>query len=319
MNYGTNGSRKVAIIGCGYVGASIAYALTIKDLPREIVLIDCNLEKARSEALDIQHGILEMGMVNIYVGGYKDIKNCDIIIVTAGKNRKPGESRNDLAVDNLNISKSICDEIKKYYIGSIIIVVSNPVDVLTYAYTKWLDVPSGVVVGTGCLLDTSRLVSFIAEYVKINTTVIQTSVIGEHGKNSIPIWSKTSIAGIPIASFCKANNLRWDEELKRAFESLLVNAGMNIIEGKGRTHYGIATCVCSLTDAILNRKPTIFNVSSVLNGVYGVNDIALSVPTIISRRGAKLQIEEALNEDERRKFIDASECMDELLRTLELK
>lgn len=284
--------RKVAIIGAGYVGASIAYALMIKHLAREMVLIDQDKNKAKGEAADIRHGIPYMGTAIIYDGGYEDCKDCDLIIITAGRNRKPKETRLDLIEDNTRILKSVYQGIKAHYTGSTIMVISNPVDIMTYKLTKWMDLPDGRVFGTGCILDTSRLISTVSDYVGINTEVIQGFVVGEHGDGQIPLWSKLSIAGIKIEEYCKTLNYSWGDNEKTIIEDKVKTMGAEIIKNKGRTHYGIATCVCELTEAILNKRPTVTSVTSVLQGEYGIKDVALSVPSIIGGTGVMRRLEE---------------------------
>ncbi|MCD7809326.1 MAG: L-lactate dehydrogenase [Erysipelotrichaceae bacterium] len=292
------GNRKIAIIGAGYVGASIAYALTIKNLAKEIFLIDIDKKKAIGEAMDIQHGIPYMGISSVYAGDYSDCKDCDLIIITAGRNRKMGESRLDMIKDNSIIMKNVIDNIKKYYTQGVILVISNPVDILTYLCDKWMNLPNGVVFGTGCLLDTSRTVRLVADYVELNTETIRGYVVGEHGDSQITLWSNFSVGGSKIDEYCKAINLNWNENEKIRISKDVKKLGSTIIENKGRTHYGIATCVCSIADAILNQHPTIASVTSPLQGEYGVNDISLSVPSIIGANGVERRIEEKWSKEE---------------------
>ena len=189
------GNRKVAIIGSGYVGSSIAYALAIRDIAREIVLIDINNEKAEGEAWDIRHGLPIMGTTDLYAGDYSDCVDCDLIVVTAGRNRRDGESRLDLTSDNVNTLRSVIESIQKYYTRGIILIISNPVDILTYKADEWMGLPNGMVFGSGCILDTSRFIRNVADYVELNTGVINGYLVGEHGDNQIPVWSKVSVGG----------------------------------------------------------------------------------------------------------------------------
>lgn len=286
------GNRKVAIIGAGYVGASIAYALTLKNLAREIVLIDKARNKAEGEALDIQHGIPYMGTSWVKAGEYADCAGCDLIIVTAGRNRRPGESRLDLIKDNTSILKDIVDSIMPHYTKGVILVVSNPVDILTYQCAKWTGLPNGRVFGTGCILDTSRLVRSIANYARINIETVKCSIAGEHGDSQFPVWSRLAIAGIPMEEYCQNVGLQWDEEIRDSLYEKVKTMGATIIRDKERTHYGIATCVCSIADAILNQRPSIASVSSVLTGEYGIEDVALSIPSIIGVNGVETRLTE---------------------------
>ena len=304
-------NRKVAVIGVGYVGASIAYALTIKGIAREIVLIERvdATEKCSAEADDIRHGIMSMGSSNIYCGDYTDIIDCDLIIVTAGRNRKPGESRPELTADNILITSEIAAEIKKNYTKGIILIVTNPVDIITKAFTGWLGLPDGIVFGTGCVLDSSRLVNVISDYVGISSDVLNAHVIGEHGDGQIPLWSKAMIAGIPITTYCMQTGIPFTSTVKESMATKVRQMGAGIIKGKGRTHYGIATCVCYIADAIINHRSTIVSVTSVLHGEYGISGVALSLPSIINSTGIELRLIDNLSDEEYERLIAVAETM----------
>ena len=264
------GNRKVVIIGSGYVGSTIAYALTLRDIAREVVLIDLDRRKVEGEVMDIKHGIPGLGTTEVSEGDYADIADSDLIIISAGRGRKPGETRLDLAGENVKIARSIVDEIQKYYTRGIILLISNPVDILTYKVTEWMELPDGMVFGSGNLLDSSRLVLSIADYVGLSTGVVNAYVVGEHGNGQVPVWSRATIGSMPIADYCKDAGFVWNEEMRAQLAKKTRDMGANIIAAKGKTHYGIATCVCQLAEAILNQKPTIASVSSVLQGEYGV-------------------------------------------------
>lgn len=296
--YAAIDNRKVAIIGAGFVGASIAYALTIRNLASRIVLVDVNKEKAEGEAKDIQHGIAYMGTSSVRAGDYKDCANCDLIIITAGRNRRPGESRLDMIADNLGILRQVVDNIKEYYTHGVVMVVSNPVDILTYKVAEWMELPNGKVFGTGCILDTSRLIRAIADYTGINIEAIKCNIVGEHGDTQFPLWSRLSIAGIPMDEYCENVGLEWGETQKKALYNEVRNMGASIIEAKGKTHYGIATCVCSLADAVLNQRLTIAPVSSPLQGEYGISGVAISIPSIVGVNGVEHRLQERLSEEE---------------------
>lgn len=303
----TLGNRKVAIIGVGYVGASIAYAMALRDIAREIVLIDVNRDKVIGEALDIRHGIPSMGTTDVYVGDYPDCSDCDLIIVTAGRNRHPGESRLDLTNDNVEIMRWVIEQIKRYYTRGIILIISNPVDVLTFKAAEWMELPNGTVFGTGNILDSSRFVRSVADYVGLSTGVVNGYVVGEHGDAQVPIWSRVTVGGIPIAEFCADVGLDWNDEVKSAIAEKTKKMGSEIIAAKGRTHYGIATCTCQLADAIINQRPTISSVSSVLMGEHGCKGVALSVPSVVGPAGVQQRIREKWAPEEYRGFFDAVE------------
>lgn len=303
----TPGNRKVAIIGVGYVGASIAYALALRDVAREIVMIDINHEKTDGEAKDIRHGLPAMGTADLYAGDYADCADCDLIIITAGRGRKPGESRLDLTNENIRIMRDVIDSVRKFYTRGVILIISNPVDILTYKAAEWMDLPNGMVFGSGCILDSSRFVRSIADYIELSTGVINGYVVGEHGDSQVPVWSHVTVGGIPIDEFCAESKIAWDESVKRKIAEETRVMGSRIIAEKNRTHYGIATCVCQLADAVINQRPTIASVSSVLLGEHGCRGVALSVPSVVGPAGVQLRIREKWAPEEYRGFFDAVE------------
>ena len=309
-------NRKVAIIGTGNVGASIAYALTIRNLAREIVLIDKDEDRAIGEALDIQHGIPYMGVSTVYSGTYEDCGNCDLIIITAGRNRRVGETRLDLANENIEIIKDVVDKIKPHFNRGVILMVANPVDVLTYKCAELMELPDGRVFGTGNILDTSRLVRLVADYTGLNTEMIKANIVGEHGDGQIPIWSMLSIAGVPIKEYCANVGLEWNSQIRIGMEEKVRGLGAEIIAGKGKTHYGIATCVCYIADAILNQRLTIAPVTSVLHGEYGIGDVAMSVPSIIGVNGIERRLEEPWSDFEMERFTQSARALRSFLDNL---
>lgn len=303
----TLGNRKVAIVGAGYVGSSIAYALALKDVAREIVMIDINHEKTDGEAKDIRHGLPGIGTADLYAGDYSDCEDCDLIIITAGRGRRPGESRLDLTNENAKIMKSVIESIQKYYTRGVILIISNPVDILTYKASEWMGLPNGMVFGSGCILDSSRFVRCVADYIGLSTGVINGYVVGEHGDNQVPVWSHVTVGGIPIAEYCNDTGLVWNDAVKTEIAENTRVMGSQIISAKGRTHYGIATCVCQLADSIINMRPTIASVSSVLMGEHGCRDVALSVPSVVGPSGVQQRIREKWAPEEFRGFFDAVE------------
>jgi L-lactate dehydrogenase len=313
----TIGRRKVAIIGAGFVGSSIAYALALRDIAREIAIIDINEDKAMGESKDIRHGIPSVGTVDLYAGDYSSCKDCDLIIITAGRNRKPGETRLDLAQENINIMRNVVDEIKKHYNGGVIMVISNPCDVLTYKVAEWMDLPSGMVFGSGCILDTSRFIRVVADYVGLSTGVISGYIVAEHGDMQFPLWSRVLIGSFPIAEYCESMGLAWTEEIRKEIAEETKTMGAEIIEAKGKTHFGIATCVCHLADAILNQKPTIASVSTPIPSTSGGMDVALSVPSVVGPSGVSTRIREKWEPDEYRQFFDAVVKMREFISKLD--
>lgn len=311
------GNRKVAIIGAGFVGSSIAYALALRDIAREIVLIDINKEKAVGEASDIRHGIPSMGTADLYAGDYSDCMDCDLIIITAGRNRKVGESRLDMTNENVKILKNVIQSIQKYYTRGVILLISNPVDILTYKASEWMNLPNGTVFGSGCILDTSRFIRTVADYVNLSTGVINGYLVGEHGDSQVPVWSRVTVGGIPIDEYCYEMQLPWTDEVRNEIARKTRIMGSEIIQAKGKTHYGIATCVCHLADAIINQRPTIVSVSSTLLGEHGVRDISLSVPSVVGPTGVQQRIREKWAPEEYRGFFDAVENIRSILKNLD--
>lgn len=314
--YAAIDNRKVAIIGAGYVGASIAYALTVKDLASEIVLIDTEEDKARGEAQDIQHGIPYMGTSSVRAGTFEDCRNCDLTIITAGRNRRYGESRLDMIEDNIGTMRDVVNDIKPYYTHGVIMVVSNPVDILTYKCAEWMDLPNGKVFGTGCILDTSRLVRQIADYTGLNIEAVKCNIVGEHGDTQFPVWSRLAIAGVPMQEYCSNVGLPWGDEQKDLLYNQVVKMGEQIIAAKEKTHYGIASCVCSLAAAVLNQRLTVAPVTSPLEGEYGLSDVSLSIPSIVGVNGVEHRLEEKWTDEEREHLHESGRVLKETLKTL---
>ncbi|PYG89168.1 L-lactate dehydrogenase [Ruminiclostridium sufflavum DSM 19573] len=286
---------KVAIIGCGFVGASAAFAMSINNLVSEMVLIDVNKEKAYGEALDINHGLSFVGQMNVYSGDYSDCKDCDIIVVTAGANRKPGETRLDLAKKNVSIMKDITANIMKHYNKGVILVVSNPVDILTYMVQKWSGLPANKVIGSGTVLDSSRFRNHIAGILNVDVKNVHGYIIGEHGDSQLPVWSATHIAGTKFDSYISKNNIAVDKDKIIAD---VKTAGGVIIKNKGATYYGIALSINRICESLLKNYNTIMPIGTVVNGPYGISDVALSVPAVVNGNGCEKILEIDLTDAE---------------------
>jgi len=244
--------KKVTVIGAGLVGSTSVYAMMLKEIADEIALVDLDENRSNAEVLDIRHGFPEVSKTVVIKGTYADCKDSDIIVITAGVARKVGESRNDLLLKNSKIMESICNEIKNAGTNAIVVVVSNPVDVLTNNVAKFLQMPKGRIFGTGCTLDTSRMVALLADKLNKPVSSIVAPVVGEHGDEQIVLWDEVTVDGKP-ANFSEEEKKQYAEDVKRA--------GMTIIEGKGKTYYGIATTVCAIASAILLDRPMKYAVS----------------------------------------------------------
>jgi len=303
----SKGRKKVAVIGAGFVGAASAFAMAIRQTCNELVLIDIAEDKAIGEARDILQGLPFLGNMNIYPGDFSCVSDCDVIVMAAGAGRKPGESRLDLAKKNVGIAKSVIDEVMKYYNGGVILTVANPVDILTYMIAKWTNLPSGMVLGTGTTLDTVRFRSALAKLVGIDVINIHGYIIGEHGDSQLAAWSNTHIAGIQVDAYCATNGILLNDEVKEQIMHQVKTDGAEIIKRKGVTCYGVAVCVATLVHSLLRDSETIRTVSVVLNGEFGVSDVAISLPAVIGSRGVSKVIEPILTPSELEFFIKSGE------------
>ncbi len=305
---------KIVIIGSGFVGATTAFSLTMNGIASEIVLVDVNREKAIGEAMDLNHGLCFMGQMSITDGDYSSVKDADLIIITAGAPRKPGETRFDLARKNVSIIKSIVPQIMEHYTGGVILVVSNPVDILTYVVQKESGLPANKVIGSGTVLDSARFRYLISEHCGVDVKNVHGYIIGEHGDSEVPAWSVTHIAGMKISDACSACDKKCNSiEKSKMFEDVK-DSGAKIIQYKGATYYGIATSITRICEAILKDQNSILTVSSVIDGHYGINDVALSVPTIVNINGIKSVYEMPLANKELEALRSSAEKIKEVLK-----
>lgn len=306
-------SKKVAVIGAGYVGSSIAYALTLKEIAQEIVLIDIEHEKAKGEAMDIVHGIPYMAIQWCIRGITPIAATAVLLLLRLEKNRKRGQSRLDLLEENTDILKNVAENIMQFYNGGVILVVSNPVDMMTCKMTEWCGLDDGKILGTGCILDTSRLVGQLASYLRLSTDSIHAMVVGEHGDFQMPVWSRVMIGNAPIAEYCHMMEIPWNDQIQQQIFEIVLRMGAEIISRKERTHFGIATCVCYLAESIIYNQDIVVPVSSVLRGEYDISGVALSVPSILAGQGIKKRLVERWAEQEI-KFIQT--CAERMRRLL---
>lgn len=289
---------KVCIIGAGNVGANLAYVMSIQNTCKELVLIDVAKNKAEGEVMDIIHGLPFLNHMEIRAGSYQDVKGADVIVVTAGAGRKPGETRLDLASKNVGIAKAISDELMKYYDGGIILVVSNPVDVITYHFTQWTGLPNGRVVGSGTVLDGIRFRTLLGRKFDIDFKNVHAYILGEHGETQFPSWSYSRISGLTVDEYCKVTGVELSDEEKAEIAYKTRTAGAEVIKNKGATFYGIGIATNALCESILHDENTIRTVGSVLNGEYGLNDVVVNVPSILGRDGVEKILEIDLPENE---------------------
>lgn len=311
-------TRKAAMIGCGFVGSASAFALMQSGLFSELVLIDANHDKAEGEAMDIAHGLPFAGQMKIYAGDYDDIVDAAVIIVTAGAAQKPGETRLDLVNKNVNIFKSIIPEIAKRNYKGILLIVANPVDILTYTAVKLSGLPENRVIGSGTVLDTARLKYALGEHLGVDSRSVHSFIIGEHGDSEIVAWSSTNVSGIPVNDFCELRGHFNHEEAMRRIADDVKNSAYHIIEKKGATYYGIAMSVKRICECIMRDEKSILPISSMLHGEFGINDIALSMPTVVGRDGVETRVPIELNEKEEKALCASAEQLAKVAAQLDL-
>ena len=307
--------KKCAVIGAGGVGATIAFTLGQSGLFNDIVIIDIDHKKAEGEALDIAHGIQFLNTVDIYAGEYKDLSDAELVIITAGANQLPGETRIDLVGKNAKIMKSIVQSITQYNKDCILLVVSNPADILTMYAAEISGFPKERVIGSGTVLDTSRLRYLLSKEFEIDSRNIHGFIIGEHGDTSLAVWSNADVAGVPIKEYCQRMH-KGSINLQSIYENVRDSA-YHIIDRKGSTYYGIAIAVKRIAEAIVKDEHSILPVSSFFNGQYGITDACLGMPSVICRKGILNMVELSLDEEEKQKLINSADMLKKVYATIE--
>ncbi len=296
--------KKVTIIGTGAVGSTIAYTLATQGIATDIVLIDIAKAKAEGEALDILQAATFSHPFNIKSGEYEDAAGSDIVILTSGVARKPGQTRLELAQINVNITKSIIPEITKHAPDATYIIVSNPVDVLTYTFIKCSGIPENKIIGSGTSLDTSRLCTTLADLYDVNPADINAYTIGEHGDSSFTPWSTANIAGVPVEQFNPEVELNKEE-----VEDFVRKSGGIIIKNKGATFYAVCVAVCHICKALYNSVDTILPVGTMFHGEYGIDDVVMSVPTRVGNMTVNGKINLPLTEEEIEKLKNSAAAL----------
>ena len=315
-------NNKVTIIGAGSVGATVAYTLVATGSVAEIVLIDVNVEKAKGEALDIRQATPYLSPAKIYCGTYEDAVGSDLVIVTSGVGRKPGQSRIDLTQINVNILKSIAPQIVKYAPDALYLFVANPVDVLTYVFQKITGIPKNRVIGTGTTLDSIRLRTRLSELYSVNQQQVHAYVLGEHGDSSFVAWSTADISGVSLAEYestlTDSSLLKVTPYDKEEVETFVKKSGGQIIAGKGATFYGIAACVTKIVNAIYSSAYTILPVSTVLDGEYGIKDVALSTLCAVGNEGVVTTLTPKLSDEEVEKMRKSAQVLKDVIAQIEI-
>lgn len=317
MSKGIN-SRKVAVIGTGFVGSSSAFALMESGLFTEMVLIDADKNRAEGEALDISHGLPFARPMKIAAGDYDDIVDAAIIVVTAGAGQKPGETRLDLVKKNVAIFKSIIPEIAKRNCKGILLIVANPVDILTQVAVKLSGFPENRVFGSGTTLDSARLKYLLGEHLQVDARSVHAWIIGEHGDSEIVAWSSANVSGVPISEFCEMRGYTKHDEHMEEIAQGVKNSVYKIIEKKKATYYGVAMAVRRICEAIIRDEKSVLPVSSIQHDTYGIEGVTLSMPAIVGKDGIEKQVKIKLNEKEQEALKKSAGALKKVLADLDI-
>ncbi len=308
---------KVSIIGCGNVGMRYAYALMLKGGVRQIVLVDVDRKRIEGEVMDLSHGAPYISPVEIIAGDYPDIQDSDLVVITAGKKNRLGETRLDLAKDNVELYRKIIPEIVKHAPSAILLIVSNPVDVLSYAAYKLSGKPANKVIGSGTVLDTARFRFLLGNHCQVDSRNIHAYILGEHGDSEFPVWSTAMIGGILFKDYCpickKSSTCQCDKELDNIFIEVRDSA-YKIVERKQETSYGIGLALVRITEAIINDEKSILPVSSLVEGYIGVNDVYLSLPAVIDRNGVREILNIELDSKEKQAFKNSADVIKRVIK-----
>ncbi|ACA60025.1 L-lactate dehydrogenase [Candidatus Desulforudis audaxviator] len=274
---------KVVVVGAGAVGATVAYTLLTADLANELVLIDINRDRAEGEAMDIADGTPFTGPVRIYAGDYEDCRDALIVIFAAGANQRPGETRLELAARNVKVVRDVMDRLLRYWNGGVLLMVTNPVDVLTYAALRFSGLPENAVIGSGTVLDSARFRYLLSRHCRVDGRNVHAYVLGEHGDSEVFVWSRAAIAGIHVDDFCDRRGVPRPD--RQDLSERVRRAAAEIIARKGATYYGVSLSVRRICEAVVRDQESVLTVSGLVDGYYGVTDTAFSLPTIVGRRG----------------------------------
>jgi L-lactate dehydrogenase len=314
-----NGGRpKIVIVGAGFVGTTFAYSLLIRGLASQIVIVDVNKDRAEGEAMDLNHGLPFAYPTKIWAGDYPDCKDADIVVIAVDKGQKIEQSRLELAEGNFQVLKQIVPEIARQNKDCILLVVTNPLDVMTYAALKLSGFPKSRVIGSGTVLDTARLRYLLGEYLQVDPRNVHAYIIGEHGDSEVPVWSLANVAGIRLKDYCPICKVPYDQDDFNKLFLKVRNAGYEIMKRKGRTFYAVALGMTKIVESILRNENAILTVSCLLEDYHGVSDICLSVPVVLNRNGVKEVIKLPLAENEISDFQKSATIIKNVVQSLRL-
>ncbi|HCA78779.1 MAG TPA: L-lactate dehydrogenase [Bacteroidetes bacterium] len=310
------GKRKVGVVGTGLVGSSLVYALMIRELATEIVLVDIDREKATGEMMDFNHGLSFSKPVKITAGNYADLKEAQVVVIAAGASQKPGETRLDLLARNVNIFRTIVPEVVQHNPTGIILIATNPVDILTHISLKESQLTAGKVIGSGTILDTSRFRFLLGQHYEVDARSVHAYIVGEHGDSEIPVWSLANIGGVRLQEFAPLKNKRYDQiEMDNLFAGVR-DAAYEIIKRKGATYYAIGLGLVSIVETILGNYRSVLSVSTLMTGQYGVSDMCLSLPCVVGANGIEEILTLNLSPGEEKGFRLSAEKLKATLQSL---
>jgi L-lactate dehydrogenase len=320
MSENTSHPTRIVIIGAGHVGATLAYALLWSGLAAEIVLLDANAARAEGEAMDLNHAMPFTRPVRIWAArekdGYADCAGAAITVLCAGASQKPGETRLDLVKRNADIFREIVPKVAQHNPHGILLIATNPVDVLTYVAWKWSGLPPGRVIGSGTVLDTARFRYLLSQHFGVDPRSVHAHIIGEHGDSEVPVWSLANVAGMRLPEYCAARGMPYDQPAMQEIFKSTRDAAYRIIERKGATCYAVAAGLMRIIEAIVRNQNTVLPVSSLVNDYYGISDICLSLPAVVNRGGIERIIPLTLDETEIAGIRHSADVLRQTLATL---
>ncbi len=308
--------QKCAVIGCGFVGSTIAYTLMDHSIFSEMVLIDANDKKAEGEAMDLNHGLPFISPMKIYKGDYADLEDAYVIIIAAGTGQKAGESRTELVDRNVEIFKSIVPSITKYNKECIILVVSNPVDILTYVTYKLSGFESNRVIGSGTVLDTGRLKYLVGEHLGVDSRNVHSFIIGEHGDSELAVWSSANISGIDLNDYCHITGKKYDPQTLEDMYIQVRDSAYRIIEGKGATYYAIGQATLRIVKSIVKNQKSVLPVSCLVDGHYGLEDMYMGLPAVVGSEGVSNVLEIPLNAEEGQRLRSSARLLKSIIEQI---
>lgn len=315
----SSATRKVGLVGTGFVGSSFAYALMIRGLADELVLVDANMQKAEGEMMDLNHGLPFATPMRITAGSYHDLTGAHVVVLAAGAAQKPGESRLDLLARNAEIFSSVVSSVVQHNPNGIILIATNPVDILTYISLTESKLPPTKVIGSGTILDTSRFRFLLGQHYGVDPRSVHGYVIGEHGDSEIPLWSLVNIGGVRLQEFAPLSNMAYNQREMDQLFSAVRDAAYEIIKRKGATYYAIGLGLVSIVDAILGDHRTVLSVSTLMTGQYAVRDICLSLPCVVGANGIEEVLTLPVSPEEERGVRASAEKLKQTLGSLQLK